>query len=68
MSGSEESVVMPVSAHELKRRVFEPLQFIVEGLIPTGLTALAGSPKVGKSWLSLDIALSTARGIGCLGE
>lgn len=59
---------MPVSAHELKRRVFEPLSFIVEGLIPTGLAVLAGSPKVGKSWLSLDIALSTARGVGCLGE
>lgn len=57
-----------MSAHELKRQVFKPLQFIVDGLIPTGLSILAGSPKVGKSWLSLDIALSTARGVGCLGE
>ena len=52
----------PFSAHELKGRDFAPLQFVVDGLIPLGLTVLAGAPKVGKSWLSLDIALSVARG------
>lgn len=58
----------PFSAHELKGRDFAPLQFIVDGLIPLGLTVLAGAPKVGKSWLSLDIALSVARGTAVLDE
>lgn len=58
----------PFSAHELKERDFAPLQFIVDGLIPLGLTVLAGAPKVGKSWLSLDIALSVARGTAVLDE
>lgn len=58
----------PFSAHELKGRDFAPLQFVVDGLIPLGLTVLAGAPKVGKSWLSLDIALSVARGNAVLDE
>ena len=56
----------PVSADALKSRQFGPLQFIVEGLIPVGLTILAGAPKARKSWLALDIALSVARGVACL--
>lgn len=32
-------------------------QFIVEGLLPEGLHILAGSPKIGKSWLALWICL-----------
>ncbi len=36
--------------------------WIVDGLLPTGLTILAGSPKVGKSWLALDLATHVASG------
>ena len=32
----------------------------VRGLIPEGLTLLAGKPKTGKSWLALQIALAVA--------
>ena len=32
----------------------------VQGLIPEGLTLLAGKPKTGKSWLALQIALAVA--------
>ncbi len=41
----------------------EPV-WIVPGLIPEGLTILAGRPKSGKSWLAYDLALEVARG-GC---
>lgn len=58
----------PVSARELEARTYEPLQYIVQELIPTGLTVLAGAPKARKSWLALDIALSVARGTACLDE
>ncbi|MFA6966402.1 AAA family ATPase [Bosea sp. (in: a-proteobacteria)] len=56
----------PISAHHLKSLQFEPLDFIVGDIIPVGLTVLAGLPKVGKSWLALDIARSVALGTSCL--
>lgn len=37
-------------------------RWIIDGLLPTGLTILAGSPKVGKSWLALDLAIHVANG------
>lgn len=43
---------------------FPPLRWVVQGLIPEGLTLLVGGPKIGKSWLSLDIGLAGAAG-GC---
>lgn len=58
----------PITARELKERQFAPVKFIVEGLIPTGLTILAGAPKAKKSWLALDIASSVSRGVSCLDD
>lgn len=37
-------------------------QFIVEGLLPEGLHILAGSPRIGKSWLALWICLRVSKG------
>ena len=39
-----------------------PIRFTVEGLLPQGLFILAGSPKVGKSWLSLLLSQQVAAG------
>jgi len=39
----------------------EPV-WAVPGLLPVGLTILAGAPKVGKSWLALQIAQAVAAG------
>jgi len=37
--------------------------WLVEGLLPeTGLTLIAGKPKIGKSWLALSIATGIAHG------
>ena len=46
---------------------FPPIRWVVHGLLPEGLTLLAGSPKVGKSWLCLDLCLSVTRGASVLG-
>ena len=35
-------------------------RWVVEDIVPEGLTLLAGKPKVGKSWLCLQLALSVA--------
>lgn len=37
-------------------------RWAVPGIVPEGFTVLAGSPKVGKSWLSLGLAVSVAAG------
>lgn len=51
-----------IDAETLMTTPMEPLKFIVKGLIPQGLHVLAGSPKIGKSWLSLWICLQVAKG------
>jgi RecA-family ATPase len=40
----------------------------VPDLIPEGLTIIAGKPKIGKSWMALDICIAIAAGRFCLGE
>jgi hypothetical protein len=45
----------------------EPV-YIVENLLPNGLTLAAGRPKVGKSWLTLQLAVAVAFGERALGR
>lgn len=56
------------TARDLQGRSFPPIKWIVPGLLPEGLTILMGAPKLGKSWLTLDIALGVARGGEVLGQ
>ena len=39
-----------------------PTRFCVQTLLPQGLTVLSGSPKIGKSWLTLDLCVRVAKG------
>jgi len=52
-----------ISAADLRHQSFKPVQFIVKHIFAEGLNILASKPKVGKSWMALDIALTVA-GIG----
>ena len=56
------------SAAELGAMTFPDIKWIVPMYLPEGCTILAGRPKLGKSWLALDIALAVARGSYCLGD
>lgn len=56
-----------LSGTELVDMKFQKLDFCVDEIIPTGLTLLCGSPKVGKSWLSLAIAIFVSVGDKVLG-
>ena len=47
--------------------VYKPIEFVIDGLLAQGLYILAGAPKVGKSWLALDMCLSIAKGEKILG-
>lgn len=51
-----------VSAEDLLERPLTGTNWLVEGLIATGLVVLAGTPKVGKSWFSMLLALCVSQG------
>ena len=46
------------SSEYIMNTPMKPIEYCVDGLISQGLFILAGAPKVGKSWLALDIYLS----------
>lgn len=56
------------SATTLMGTVFADPRWAVPGLIPEGITLLAGAPKVGKSWLALGLAQAVASGGHALGR
>ena len=49
-----------ITARELQTKQFKPVRIILPELIPEGLTILAGKPKIGKSWLMLDVCVAVA--------
>ena len=51
-----------VDADTLLSTPLEKTAFVVDGLIPMGVTLLGGSSKIGKSWLMLWLGLQAARG------
>lgn len=56
-----------ITARDLQVTELPPLAFIVEGILPQGLSILAAPSKYGKSWLSFDLCLSVAAGKPFLG-
>ena len=55
-----------LSIVEAETLLYEPLDkpsFVVDGLIPTGLTLFCGSQKIGKSWLMLKLCLCVSQGL-----
>jgi hypothetical protein len=51
-----------ISATDLCTKEIEPLEFSIDTILPYGLFILAGSSKVGKSWLALDMSNCVAAG------
>lgn len=58
----------PLSSDELLTKVWPEPVWAVPGILPVGLSILAGAPKVGKSWLALQIAQAVAAGGYALGR
>jgi hypothetical protein len=56
------------TVEELYAAVLPEPKWIVPGLLPTGLASLAGRPKLGKSWLALQLAAAVAEGGSFLGR
>jgi hypothetical protein len=55
------------SAAELSTEYIPPIEYVVQNLIPEGLTLLVSPPKIGKSWMVLDIAAAVSEGGYALG-
>ena len=56
------------TAAQLRLRTFPSISYVVPDLLPDGLSIIAGRPKIGKSWLALDVCIAVASGRLCLGE
>ena len=59
---AEQKTFNTINAATLMAQEFEPLQFAVDKILPHGLFILAGSGKIGKSWLALDICTAVSSG------
>ena len=53
---------------ELYKQPLEPVEYLVDGLLAPGLYILGGSPKVGKSWMALQLCLAVCGGKAFLGR
>lgn len=52
-----------MDAQTLLYHPLEKPKFILDGLIPSGLSLFCGSQKIGKSWLMLRLCLQVSRGL-----
>lgn len=64
MSNQEKQIapLQTITASSLMNTAYPPLSFTIEKLLPQGIFILAGSGKIGKSWLSLDMCVAVAQG------
>ena len=54
--GEKIPVLATITAKDLMETEFPPLTEFIEGMLAPGVYILAGAPKIGKSWLVLQIA------------
>lgn len=52
-----------IDPQKLCNEQFPDVRYVVPGIIPEGVTLLASRPKLGKSWLLLQIATAIASGV-----
>jgi len=57
-----------VTLAQLQTMTFEPVSYLLPNIIPEGLTLLVGKPKIGKSWLTLDLGIAVSGNRYTLGE
>lgn len=50
------------TAAELVNMELPPVKYIIDDLLPEGLTLIAGRPKIGKSWLMMGLSVAVAAG------
>ncbi|MCL7486653.1 MAG: AAA family ATPase [Desulfobulbaceae bacterium] len=58
----EKPRVKSLTAREIMETDYPPIKWAAEGIIPEGLTIIAGRPKFGKSWMMLGLCYAVAMG------
>jgi hypothetical protein len=66
-SGRNGQIPETVTAIDLMAADLPPVRWVVPGILPEGVTLLAGKPKLGKSWLALGLCVAVAAGGVALG-
>ena len=56
------------TASEVMKMEFKDTTFAIDGILQEGVTILSGSPKIGKSWLALNLSIAVATGGLALGS
>lgn len=67
-NGRRAATVETMTAAHLMGLDLPPIKWAVPGIVPEGVTILAGKPKLGKSWLALGMCISVAAGGYVLGK
>ena len=57
-----------ISSVEIMNTPMKKQRFIVDGMIYPGIHILSGDPKIGKSWMMMDMCLAVAKGEKFLGR
>lgn len=55
------------TGEEILQMELETQRFLVNQILPVGLSLLAGSPKIGKSWFVLQLGIAISNGLDFLG-
>ncbi len=63
-ASAQASLPRMIRADELDAKQFAPLHWPIPGILPEGMTCLAGKPKAGKSYLAMQMAIAVATGNG----
>jgi len=61
------SLIELIDAKQIQDMEIPGINWIIRDLLAEGLAILAGRPKIGKSWMALDIAIAVARGFNTIG-
>lgn len=67
-TGKTVPVLDITSAKDLQQKHLKPKKFLIDDILPEGVTLLAAPPKLGKSWMVLDMGLCIASGRPWLGK
>ena len=62
ISVKENEKLTVIDGETLMDMRLEPTAYAVKTLLPQGLCVLGGAPKIGKSWLVLDLCVRIAKG------
>ena len=62
MTTENKNTLTVIDGETLMDMRLPPTKFCIDTLLPQGVTILGGAPKIGKSWLVLDLCIRIAKG------